>query len=147
MDPMADNVLVPIDFSDSSLAALRRADQLAVDSGSKLTVLHVHPVTMVTVLDYTYAEPPELVAASLEAVHERLRSIAVELSTPADRVKTDVRTGEPANEIISAAKDHDLLIMGTHGRSGVSRFLMGSVAERVVRGAPCSVLVHREPSA
>ena len=139
----AQRILVPVDFSDGSKAALAAADAMAKSAGASLTLLHVHPMTVVSVLDYTYAEPPELVAEAVQAITERLDKWAAELDSDASKVKTEVRTGQPATEILDAAADHDLIIMGTHGRSGVDRFLMGSVAERVVRGAKCSVLVHR----
>ena len=115
-------------------------------AGARVTLLHVHPMTVVAVLDYTYAEPPELVAEAVEAISVRLKSWADDLTTPAEMIETAVKTGQPAHEIITAAADYDMVVMGTHGRTGVSRFLMGSVAERVVQGAPCSVLVFR-PSA
>ncbi len=60
-------------------------------------------------------------------------------------VKTLVIEGSPANEIITASKDYDLIVMGSLGRTGLSHLLMGSVAEKVVRHASCPVLVVRAP--
>jgi nucleotide-binding universal stress UspA family protein len=128
-----------------SKAALREADDLARGRGATLTLAFVYPVTSVRVLDYTYSEPPERVAETLEVVEARLRTVANDLHTPPDHVNVLVLTGEPANSLVAASTAHDLVVMSTHGRTGVSRFMLGSVTERVVRGAACSVLVIRTP--
>ena len=138
-------ILVPYDFSDMSKAALREADELAGLHKSTLTLAYAHPVTTVAVLDYTYAEPPEMVAKSLKAVEAKLRTVADDLRTPPERVKTLVLAGEAASSLVAASADYDLVLMATHGRTGIGRFLMGSIAERVVRGAACSVLIVRTP--
>lgn len=140
------SILVPVNVADVSEEALEEADEIAAASGGTLTLVHIHPITQVVVLDYTYAEPPEVVAKTIEVIENRLSEIASGLETPSDRVKTMVKTGDPAAELIELTGDYDLVVMATHGRSGVSRFLMGSVTERVVRGSKCSVLSVRPPS-
>ncbi len=140
-------ILVPVDFSEVSLAALKSADELARDTGAELTLAHVHPYTTVSVLDYTYAEPPEVVAQVCAAIEDKLKALVHTLKTPAERCHVVVQTGDPAAELMTMSADHDLVVMSTHGRTGVRRFLLGSVAERLVRGARCSVLVVRHKDA
>ena len=139
-------ILVPVDFSELSLAALKAADELAQGTGAELTLAHVHPYTTVSVLDYTYAEPPEVVAQVCAAIEEKLQALVHTLGTPPERCHVLVQTGDPAAELMSLSAGHDLVVMSTHGRTGLRHFLLGSVAERLVRGAKCSVLVVREPS-
>jgi nucleotide-binding universal stress UspA family protein len=106
--------------------------------------MHVHPIVEVAVLDFTYIQPAEKVAELCEAVELRLKEWARALNSPPGRVSVKVATGAPATEIIAAARDFDLVVMSTHGRTGVGHFLMGSVAERVVQAAPCSVYVVKQ---
>jgi len=137
------HILVPIDFSEQSARALRDADELASTREGDLTLLHVHPISMVAVMDFTYVEAPADVARLTEAAEAHLRQRASDLKTPAARVTVEVVTGDPVTEIIRRSESFDLIVMGTHGRTALSRLLMGSVAERVVRGAHCSVMVVR----
>jgi nucleotide-binding universal stress UspA family protein len=138
-----ERVLVPIDFSDQSRLALRAADELAQSYGATLTLLHVHSIVGVAVLDFTYVERPQDVARVTEAAEGQLLAWAADLRTPKPSVTIEVVTGDPVSEIVRRTEAHDLVVMSTHGRSGLTRFLMGSVAERVVRGAHSSVLVVR----
>ena len=137
------HVLVPIDFSDQARRALRAADELCQSYGANLTLLHVHTIVGVAVLDFTYIERPQDVVRITEAAEGQLRTWADDLGTPKDKIHISVTTGDPVNEVVRLSEEHDLIVMSTHGRSGLTRFLMGSVAERVVRGAHCSVLVVR----
>lgn len=136
-----DRILVPIDFSDLSEQALQTADQMAVERGASLTLLHVYPVVEVVVMDFAYVQPPDKVQEVLDASRKRLQELASTLKTPADRVTVQVRSGTPAMEIVESSGKHDLVVMPTHGHTGVKHFMMGSVAERVVQAARCSVLV------
>jgi universal stress protein A len=136
-------ILVPIDFSELSLGALAGADALAAERGGELTLLHVHPVVQVVLMDFAYTEPAEQVRGVLDEAEKHLRQLAGSLRTPLVRVRIDVRTGDPKDTIIEASAGHDLVVMSTHGRKGMGHFLLGSVAERVVRGAACSVLIWR----
>ena len=138
-----ERILVPIDFSDQSRAALRAADELAQSYGATLTLLHVHGIAGVTVLDFTYVERPQDIAAMTDAAERQLHSWAAELGTDKGAITIDVVTGDPVTEIVRASETHDLVVMSTHGRTGLTRLLIGSVAERVVRGAHGSVLVVR----
>ena len=137
-------ILVPLDFSNESRRALAAADALAVAQNADLTLFHVHPIIEVAVLDFTYVQPPEKVDEICEAIAARLRSCAGILATAAERVHAQVVPGGPAPAICAASAHHDLVVMATHGRTGVSHFLLGSVAERVVQGAECSVWVVKD---
>lgn len=140
-----------LDFSETSRLAMAEAAEMARHCGAQLTLVHVHP-------------PPPQVSADLLASARALEELAsVDLArdlavwrTEAERLAaTSVRTalvaGDPAAEILRYARDHgvDLLVLGTHGRTGLKRLVLGSVAERVVRQAPCPVMVVRpkEPGA
>lgn len=117
-------VLFPTDFSDVSRRAGRTAVAIAETFGARIHVLHVVP----PVTDPTPAQ---------EALPDALAELATD---PAPVVATV--TGLPAREIVRYARGHgiDLVVMGTHGRTGFSHALLGSVAEAVVRRAPCPVL-------
>ena len=139
------NILVPIDFSDYAKAALDEADSLAQQSGAELTLLHIHEMTQVAIMDFTYVEPPEKVAEILTAAEKQLQQWAEQLGTPPERRSIRSTTGGAAQEIIDESENYDLIVMPTHGRTGLSHFLLGSVAERVVQGAKCSVLIVKKP--
>ncbi len=138
------HILVPIDFSEASEKALRYAGRFREQFGSKITLLHVIQ-PMVYPADFGY--PPTIVDTLDQAVRSqtevRLNELAGEGAT---RVDTLIRVGQPYFEIVAAAKDLDvdLIIINTHGRTGLKHALLGSTAERVVRHAPCPVLTVRE---
>jgi len=136
-------ILVPIDFSEQSEKALRYAAKFAEQFGSTVTVLHViQPV--VYPADFGY---PPTVLESDEAmrrqIDERLESMSRVAGTNAESL---VRVGQPYLEIAAAARElgADLIIVATHGRTGLKHVLLGSTAERVVRHAPCPVLTVRD---
>ena len=143
------NVLVATDFGDAAASALAYGREFARAFDARLHVLHVveNPLNWVG---------PESAAVDLVQVQKDLEAMAQDkmdrLVTAEDRQQlravTIIRTGRtPAVEIASQAKlaAIDVIILGTHGRSGVSHVLMGSVAEKVVRLAPCPVLTVRHP--
>jgi nucleotide-binding universal stress UspA family protein len=134
-------ILHPTDFSDYSTAALRMAEALARDYGARLVVLHVMPPPPV-VAGEMGAYIPELEDPT--ALWDRLNALQPEGSICVERFLVK---GEPATEIVNMARGEkaDLLVMGTHGRSGLGRLLMGSVAEWVMRKAPCPVLTVKMP--
>ena len=131
-------ILVPVDFSAGSDAALEMATSLARDSGGSLILAHVEVIPLSAAGgEYLYAipEPPtEELLARLEAV------VVPDSHVPVER---RLLAGDPADAIIRLAQneDVDLIVMGTHGRRGLTRLLMGSVAEDVVRRAICPVLL------
>lgn len=142
-----DSLLVPIDFSQCSKWALGVADQWAVSVGASLWLLHVHPVADAAVMDHAFVQPAERLAAVCEALKGQLATWSRPLATPAERIKREVVLGTPVEEIIVRSHDVDAAVLGTHGRAGVSRFLLGSVAERVVQGAACSVFIAKNKRA
>ena len=141
---VARRLLVPVDFSDSSLRALRYAADLAAESGASLTIVHVVAADYGW-LDIGREEYRDLDKALQKQAAGELRAL-VEVNVPRD-VSTDleVRIGRPAEEIVAAAGEtkSDLIILSTQGRTGLDRYLIGSVAERVARLAPCAVYLMR----
>jgi nucleotide-binding universal stress UspA family protein len=146
MFPQFKTILVATDFSQTSEYALEYARALATSFGSKLHVLHVVPDPMIA------SAWSEAYAYDLTALGERLRLDAERqlaekaLTIREVAVTTEALVGRPAAIIVLTAAERgaDLIVMGTHGRSGVTHFFMGSVAERVVRSAPCPVLTVGE---
>jgi len=140
------HILVPIDFSTYADRALAYAVRLATTLRGRLTLLHVIHSTPLDVPGmeteptyHTYLqELEETVSQTLQGARKQLRDTGI----PGDIA---IVHGVPYHEIIetATAKNVDLIVMGSHGRTGIAHVLLGSVAERVVRLAPCSVLVVR----
>lgn len=135
-------ILHPTDFSERSTHALQLACSLARDHGARVVVLHVlaPPAVAYGEALTSYAEEAERRAAE-----EKLNRL--QLPDPAISLERRLTEGEPAERILQVAEEihADLIVMGTHGRTGLSRLLMGSVAEQVVRQAPCPVLTIKAP--
>jgi nucleotide-binding universal stress UspA family protein len=134
------NILFPTDFSTASDAALVHAENFAKQSSATLIILHVE-------------EPPlaygggELYYGLPEPSSERILEMLQDICPHDSDIPFEHRLvmGDPATEIVRVAKEEhpELVVLGTHGRTGLSRILMGSVAEAVVRHAPCPVLIYR----
>jgi|SRR5579884_4307451 len=142
-------ILVPHDFSDTADRALAYALALAEKLAARVTIVHAYEVPT-----YGYPEGPALsleMASEIErAAKGALENVAARARKPGVEIDTSLRHGPSWSEIDAAAKelDADLIVMGTHGRRGVARALLGSVAEKVVRTAPCPVLtVHGSEAA
>lgn len=139
----AAKILFPTDFSTLSDAALRHATALAKDMGAKLIIVHVEepPAAYGTGEMYYGIPDPDLPALNkmLEAVKPSDASVPCEHR---------MITGDPAGEVVALAEQEkvDLIVLGTHGRTGLGRLLMGSVAEAIVRRAPCPVITFKERS-
>jgi nucleotide-binding universal stress UspA family protein len=141
-------ILVPTDFSEPSDEALAYARQLADAFGSSLHVLHVLEDLA------AHAWTTEVYVSALPGAREEMERQARErldrLLSPAQRAKylaeIALRFGSPFVEIVRYARDEqiDLIVLGTHGRGAIAHMLLGSVAERVVRKAPCPVLTVRQ---
>jgi nucleotide-binding universal stress UspA family protein len=139
----ARKILFPTDFSHTGDAALQMATSLARDTGATLLIAHVE-------------EPPlaygggEMYYGMPEPATEDLRKMLEEVKPTDPQVPYEHRlvTGDPASAIASLAESEgvDMIVMGTHGRTGFSRLLMGSVAEAIVRRAPCPVLTYKQTS-
>ncbi len=143
MQPIS-TVLHPTDLSEASRPALRIAGRLAREQNARLLILNVLSAAALY-SDMGMAVPlPEIEDSLLEAQHGVLEDWAAELKTA---ISTDCRVveGAPAEEIlrIAAEAPGTLVVLGTHGRSSLGRVLLGSVADTVVRRAPCPVLTIR----
>lgn len=141
-------ILVPTDFSPTSDVALTYGRALAEAFGASMYLLHVleNPLLQ-NVASEVYVPPPDFYEEWEHAVRERLDRAIPSADRGSLDVSCDVRSGSPFVEIIQFAReqDIDLIVMGTHGRGAVAHVFIGSVAERVVRKAPCPVLTVRHP--
>jgi universal stress protein A len=147
-------ICVPTDFSDPADRALRYGAQLAKTFSAELHLLHVLQDFAMIVSD------PEFAAAAV-TVGDFLQNMEKEANAHLERIASQdwwqamdkvqvtkaVRNGSPAQEICSYARTNniDLLVCGTHGRTGIKHLLLGSVAERLIRVSPCPVLTVRHP--
>jgi len=132
-------ILYPTDFSSYSNQAYFHAVALAENHGASLTVLFVHTP------DFTAPDRPQDTNAAQRFWQSQLEQIRP--LNPDIPVQHIFLAGDPASAIVGYARDAamDLIVMGTHGRTGLDRLLLGSVAEKVLRDAPCSVLVAKLP--
>lgn len=128
-------ILVAVDWSDASSCAFRLAASLARDNGAQLDVLHVVPLEALM-----YGPPTEGYLNNLRLELEKYKP-----TDPKIVVRHLLAEGDPASLILKAASDSgcNLIVLGTHGRKGINRLLMGSVAETVLRKAGCMVLTVR----
>lgn len=143
--PALKKILVPSDFSPASDNAFKYALHFSQHFGAQLHVIHV----LEPVLSPQFAglpEAPALSEAELATAKKNLRAWADSAGAAGVAAKLVLRNGLPAHEIVEAAKDLDveLVIIATQGHTGWKHFCIGSTAERVVRAAPCPVLVVRE---
>jgi nucleotide-binding universal stress UspA family protein len=131
-------ILVPIDWSETSNRAFHLACSLARDHGAELVLLHVVPLAVMT----TGPAPGDY----LDHMREELTRTAA--TEPGICVQPLVLEGDPARAILEVAREThcNAIVMGTHGRTGLGHLLMGSVAEQVVRNAPCAVLTVKSPA-
>jgi nucleotide-binding universal stress UspA family protein len=150
-------ILVPVDGSDLAARALPEADRMARLFGAELHVLrvvadlveknlhHVPEALVGQVAAYT----EQFVNQEIQRVNAQQSEVAAGLSRDVVRVVPVVIVGDPATAILDYAEsaEIDLIVMSTHGRTGVSRMLYGSVAERVLHSARCPVLIVRAPAA
>jgi nucleotide-binding universal stress UspA family protein len=142
------NILVPVDFSPHAEHAFTYATTLAERFGAKLALLYVVDDSFVTggwSSEIYVPNVPELMENLIADADRRLATLKASAAALGLTVETAVIRGRPAPAIVEHAKNggFDLIVMGTHGRTGVSHVVMGSVAERVLRKAPCPVLTVR----
>ncbi|WP_340104967.1 universal stress protein [Rhodohalobacter sp. 8-1] len=142
-------ILVPTDFSDLSLKAIKVAEKYASIFDGKISLIHSH--IPITELDEPYAiGMSSKIYQDYEEIEESIRK---KLNTIADEHVDDnyigdilVHIGNPAQSIVEVSEEHDIIIMSTHGRTGFSRFLLGSVAEKVLRMSKVPVMVVEDES-
>lgn len=137
-------ILVAVDFSDCSISAYRAASSLAARFGATLHLLHVvtEPLQETWVHFAPGAELVDMLKACEAKARERLDALSAAGEIARERVVVSTVWGNPSDEILKYAseKQVDLIVCGTHGRRGWDRMMIGSVAERVIRLAPCPVL-------
>lgn len=140
-------ILHPTDLSENSKPAFYIACALARDYGARLVVLHVLERFAIPYTGDMAAPPLTLNPEEREAARQQL----FHMKSPHDDVRVEhrIEEGETATVVLQVAKDiHcDLIVLGTHGRTGLTRVVMGSVAEKITRTAPCPVLTIRRPAA
>ena len=144
---MFKEILVSIDDSPPSLGALDLAIELAKSLGSSLTILHViDPASVASTVDAAGATTIDIELEELEEAGKGLLEGAKTRAVAAGvKAGTTLRDGQPAATILDSAKrcESELIVIGTHARSGVARFFLGSTAEAVLRQSPIPVLVRR----
>jgi len=151
MVPTIRKILLPTDFSASSTRAAEYAGVLAKSLGASVHLVHVLEEPFATQGAWEF-QPPNTPRPGDELYEDRrarLAPIAEMLQRQIAQVTQEVRTGTPTDAIVAAAVDYgaDLIVMATHGRSGLPHLLLGSVAEQVIRHARCPVLAVRESGA
>ncbi len=137
-------ILIPTDGSEYTKAAVRKGLEMAKATGGEVTALYVvdqtsfinFPMDSTIVSVYTLLEKEG--EEAMEFVKKEAEALGV-------KVTARIEEGSPSRKIVDLSAEHDLVVMGTLGRTGFSKLLLGSVAERVVRFAKCPVLVVRSP--
>jgi nucleotide-binding universal stress UspA family protein len=141
-------VLVPTDFSEPSAVALRYGLAFAEAFKARLHVLHAveDPYSYPWAAE-AYVNPQEILDRLLAEANTRLAALVTDDQKKAHQIECVVRVGRPFVTVLdyAAEKEIDLIVMGTHGRGALAHMLLGSVAEQVVRRAPCPVLTVRHP--
>jgi nucleotide-binding universal stress UspA family protein len=139
-------IVSPVDFSDPSREALRFAGRLAEQFNSTIHLVYV--MESLRKLRHAHAVPTTIDTSQVrEALKQKLAELANDQIAELVPVYHDVRTGKAVEEIMGLAVDAgaDMIVIATHGRTGLKHVVLGSVAERIVREAPCPVLVVRQP--
>ena len=137
-------ILVPTDGSEYTRSAIQKAVELAKITGSSVTALYVLDQTIFVnmPLDSSISNTYTLLKKEGESAVQYVKDLCEENDIPCEVV---VGEGSPVKYIVECSKDYDLIVMGTLGRTGFSKLMMGSVAERVVRYSNCPVMVIRAP--
>ncbi len=137
-------ILIPTDGSEYTKAAVRKGLEMAKAAGAEVTALYVVDQTSFInfPMDSTIVSVYTLLEKEGEEAMEYVKKEAEALGV---KVTTRIEEGSPSRKIVDLSAEHDLVVMGTLGRTGFSKLLLGSVAERVVRFAKCPVLVVRSP--
>lgn len=142
-------ILVPIDFSDHSKKAMETATQLGKTLGADLHLVHVLHFPVHVAAPGQVVVPQELWTQIRDAAARKLEKAAQAVSSAGLSVETHLTEGPNAQAIVELAKKLEvgLIVMGTHGHSGLKHVLLGSVAERTVRLAPCPVMTVKASDA
>jgi len=139
-------ILLPTDFTEGALAALPYAVDMAKSYGAKLYLLHViYDMSAATGLHVPHVSLDAMYQEMQKGAEKEIGKFGAEMIKELKEVETGVIMGVPYEEILKFARENsiDMIIMGTHGRSGLDRVIFGSTAEKVVRNAQCPVLTVR----
>jgi nucleotide-binding universal stress UspA family protein len=142
-----ERILVPVDFTETSDRAIAYATELASKLGASVTVMHAYQIPVYGFPEGAYIATAELAAQITEAAEKRLDEIARALragGVPTDTVLRDGVAWEEVNTVAHEVRA-DLIVIGTHGRRGLARALLGSVAENVIRTSSVPVLAIHGP--
>lgn len=134
------NILVPTDGSDYTNFAIDKALELAQAVGGKITALYVLDQTMISNMPVDVAVRNIHEALQQEG-QEAVESVRKKAESMGVQIDVMIKEGIPVNIIVDESFNYDVIVMGTLGRTGISKFLMGSVAEKVVRASKCPVMV------
>ena len=145
MNPIR-TILVPVDFSETSHQALSYAVDLAVALRARLHVMTSWQMPIVGFPDGVIVATAEVVTRVIDDAERRLAALKNEYKDRNVEIATEVDQGDAREAIVAAAKKvgADIIVLGTHGRTGLGRWLIGSVAESVVRTSPIPVLTVRK---
>jgi nucleotide-binding universal stress UspA family protein len=140
-------ILVPIDFSETSVHALDYAVDLAVAVGAAVSVVHVYQPLVYSFPDAVLVTPPEMAAKISDRAQQLVDEAVKSRRQRCPAMTGSVLSGAPWEEIgrIAVEQHADLIVMGTHGRKGLPRAILGSVAERVIRTSSVPVLTVHGP--
>ena len=138
-------ILVGVDFSPPSDKAVALAVDLAKKLGASISLLHVYQIPAFAFPETIVPAPPETIDRMIKENKKHLEQIAVEVRAAGVTATPDLLPGSPFVELVGRAKQggFDLIVVGTHGRTGLRHALLGSVAEKVVRKSPIPVLTVR----
>lgn len=141
-----DKILAPTDGSEYTKAAAKKAMELAKLSGGKVTALYVMDQTIFTnvPMDTAVMNVYRTLESEGNSALEYVKDLGKEYNV---EVEIKLIEGIPVKVILEMSKEYDIIVIGTLGRSGISKLLMGSVAEKVVRASKCPVMVVRSPEA
>lgn len=141
-------MLVATDFSPPSDHAVNAAIELAKATGATIDLVHAFDMPVPLVTPYEVAIPTDFIAEAREVATSRLKACEEKVRAAGVEVRAHLSEVPAAPALVEAARDlgSDLIVMGTRGHTGLKHILLGSVAERTLRSAPCSVLTVKEPS-
>jgi nucleotide-binding universal stress UspA family protein len=144
---MFERIVVPLDGSEFAERALPHAEELARLTGAPLHVVRLIDLSFTRYGPYLYGVSPSALEQSLEdeerAAREYVGRVVEELRDRGLQVSSEVRHGSPERDLAASSRPDDLIVMATHGRGGMTRWFLGSVAEEVVRRSPVPVMLVR----
>ena len=137
-----ENILVPVDFSDHSTAAFETAVEMAKAFGAKIRLLHCYQIQTGGISPYGVVLPPNYYSEIRCAAARQLKEWKEKVTPEGVEVEASLSSGNPSQAILNAVEEigADLIVLGTRGLTGIKHVMLGSVAERTVRMAPCPVL-------